>query len=117
MFAIPFTHIVETLQFEPPAEAFRGAEWTETTIGDLIVRVVMLRTLFGIEPCVSERMPGVSVLARGRRAALIVDDFVGQQDVVVKRFDPPRGGSSMFAGATVLGDGSPALIVDVNSLI
>ncbi len=117
LFAIPFTHIVETLQFEPPAAAFRGAEWTETTIGDTIVRVVMLRTLFGTEPCVSERMPGVSVLARGRRAALIVDDFVGQQDVVVKRFDPPRGGSSMFAGATVLGDGSPALIVDVNSLI
>jgi len=117
LFAIPFTHVVETLQFEPPAAAFRGAEWTETTIGDLIVRVVMLRTLFGIEPCVSGRMPGVSVLARGRRAALIVDDFVGQQDVVVKRFDPPRGGSSMFAGATVLGDGSPALIVDVNSLI
>jgi two-component system chemotaxis sensor kinase CheA len=76
-----------------------------------------LRVLFGVEPCVTERMPGVSVLARGRRAALIVDDFVGQQDVVVKRFDPPRGGSSMFAGATVLGDGSPALIVDVNSLI
>jgi two-component system, chemotaxis family, sensor kinase CheA len=117
LFAIPFTHVVETLQLVPPPDAFRGADWTETSIGDLTVRVIMLRTLFGSEPCVSERMPGVSVLARGRRAALIVDDFVGQQDVVVKRFDPPLGGSPMFAGATVLGDGSPALIVDVNSLI
>ena len=117
LFAIPFTHIVETLQLAPPPDAFRGGEWTETSIGDVMVRVVMLRELFGTEPCVSDRMPAVSVLARGRRAALVVDDFVGQQDVVVKRFDPPRGGSSMFAGATVLGDGSPALIVDVNSLI
>ena len=117
LFAIPFTHVVETLHLTPPPATFGGAEWTETNIGDSIVRVVMLRVLFGVEPCVTERMPGVSVLARGRRAALIVDDFVGQQDVVVKRFDPPRGGSSMFAGATVLGDGSPALIVDVNSLI
>lgn len=117
LFAIPFTHVVETLQFEPPAEAFSGAEWTETSVGELMMRVITLRALFGGEPCITERMPGVSVLARGRRAALIVDDFVGQQDVVVKRFDLPRGVTSMFAGATVLGDGSPALIVDVNSLI
>jgi two-component system chemotaxis sensor kinase CheA len=77
----------------------------------------MLRTLFGLAPRISEQMPGISVLARGRRAALVVDEFIGQQDVVVKRYDLPRGGSTMFAGATVLGDGSPALIVDVNSLI
>ncbi len=117
LFAIPFTHVLETLEIAPPQSALAGAAWTETTISDAAVRVVMLRDLFGIKRRVAERMPAVSVLARGRRAAMVVDEFVGQQDVVVKRFDPPKGGSPMFAGATVLGDGSPALIVDVNSLI
>jgi two-component system, chemotaxis family, sensor kinase CheA len=117
LFAIPFTHVQETLRLEPPPSAIRAGSWVETEIAGATVRVVMLRTLFGLEPQVGGQMFGVSVLARGRRAALMVDEFVGQQDVVVKRFDPPRGGASMFAGATVLGDGAPALIVDVNSLI
>jgi two-component system, chemotaxis family, sensor kinase CheA len=117
LFAIPFTHVLETISIEPPPTALRGDAWTETEIGGVTASVLMLRQLFGLPPRISERMVGVSVLARGRRAALMVDDFVGQQDVVVKRFDPPRGGAVTFAGATVLGDGSPALIVDVNSLI
>ena len=117
LFAIPFTHVQETLEIEPPLTALRGGEWRETDIAGVSASVVMLRTLFGLPLRMSEQMLGISVLARGRRAALIVDGFVGQQDVVVKRFDPPSGGASMFAGATVLGDGSPALIVDVNSLI
>jgi two-component system, chemotaxis family, sensor kinase CheA len=117
LFAVPFTHVQETLRIEPTLAALRGEEWTETAIAGSPARVVMLRTLFGHERRLLEWMPGILVLARGMRVALIVDEFVGQQDVVVKRFDPPRGGASMFAGATVLGDGSPALIVDVNSLI
>lgn len=116
LFAIPFANVLETFQVEPPLTALGGGAWLETDIGGVTASVVMLRTLFGLTPRVSEQMVGISVLARGRRAALMVDGFVGQQDVVVKRFDPPRSGASMFAGATVLGDGSPALIVDVNSL-
>jgi two-component system, chemotaxis family, sensor kinase CheA len=117
LFAIPFTHVLETLQLEPPLAALRSGAWLDTDIAGVRASVVMLRTLFGLAPRMSEQMLGISVLARGRRAALIVDGFEGQQDVVVKRFDPPCGGAPMFAGATVLGDGSPALIVDVNSLI
>jgi len=117
LFAIPFTHVLETLALEPPASALDGDSWTTTEISGSEVGVVVLGRLFGLQSHVSERMQGVSVLARGRRAALVVDEFVGQQDVVVKRYDPPLEGSPMFSGATVLGDGSPALIVDVNSLI
>ncbi|MEO7216816.1 MAG: chemotaxis protein CheA [Gemmatimonadaceae bacterium] len=117
LFAIPFTHVLETLAIEPPLSALRGENWVATEIGGVQVEVVMLRNLFGLPPRMAEQMLGVSVLARGHRAALVVDEFVGQHDIVVKQFDPPLGGSAMFAGATVLGDGSPALIVDVNSLI
>lgn len=116
LFAIPFTHVQETVELEPPETALAGAPWTETDIADVPTTVVPLRDAFGLPPRLATRMLAVSVLSRGRRAALVVDEFVGHQDVVVKRFDPPQGGASMFAGATVLGDGSPALIIDVNSL-
>ncbi|MDQ2890232.1 MAG: chemotaxis protein CheA [Gemmatimonadota bacterium] len=117
LFAIPFTHVVETVEIEPPAYALRGGDWRELDLGGELTRVLVLRKLFGMPPAMSERMVGVCVHSRGQRATLIVDQFVGQQDVVVKRFDPPRDGALIFAGATVLGDGSPALIVDVNSLV
>ena len=52
-----------------------------------------------------------------RRAGLIVDELVGQQEIVVKQFDGVRGGLALFSGATILGDGAPALIVDVSSLL
>ena len=117
LFAIPFTHVLETLAIEPPLSALQGESWVATEIGGVQVAVVVLRNLFGLPPRMAEQVLGISVLARGHRAAIIVDEFIGQHDIVVKQFDPPIGGSTMFAGATVLGDGSPALIVDVNSLI
>lgn len=46
----------------------------------------------------------------------MVDALLGQQDIVVKAFDSVVGTEAMFSGATILGDGSPALIVDVGSL-
>ncbi|HEV2644410.1 MAG TPA: chemotaxis protein CheW, partial [Candidatus Elarobacter sp.] len=117
VFAIPFTHVRETVELEPPAAALRGAAWESAQIGDERLAVVPLRRAFGMPPRIAERMKGVSVEGRGRRAALIVDEFVGQQDIVVKRFDAPRDAVRLFAGATILGDGSPALIVDINRLI
>lgn len=116
-FAIPFTHVRETLELEPPDTVFDDGNWNEVHIGGELVPVVLLRRRFGVPARFAARMKGVTVAARGRRAALIVDDFVGQQDIVVKRFDSPGGSTVSFAGATVLSDGSPALIVDVNSLI
>ncbi|MFL5623890.1 MAG: chemotaxis protein CheW, partial [Gemmatimonadaceae bacterium] len=52
-----------------------------------------------------------------RRAALIVDQFVGQQEIVVKQFDGVQESKTLFSGATILGDGSAALIVDASSLL
>jgi len=52
-----------------------------------------------------------------RRAGLVVDELTGQQDIVVKQFDPTRESLALFSGATILGDGAPALIVDVGSLL
>ena len=50
-------------------------------------------------------------------AALVVDALIGQQEIVVKQFDGVQDARLLFGGATILGDGAPALILDVSSLL
>jgi two-component system chemotaxis sensor kinase CheA len=50
------------------------------------------------------------------RMSLLVDEFVGQQEVVVKTFDAARGMPKLFNGATILTNGSPALILDAQGI-
>jgi two-component system chemotaxis sensor kinase CheA len=52
-----------------------------------------------------------------RRVAVVVDGLVGQQEIVVEPFDAPQGTLPVFSGATILGDGTPALIVDPAALV
>jgi two-component system chemotaxis sensor kinase CheA len=71
-------------------------------------------------------LPAAAIAASGqvvlielaeRRAALVVDEFIGQQEIVVKQFDGVNASKTLFSGATILGDGTPALIVDASSLL
>jgi two-component system chemotaxis sensor kinase CheA len=55
--------------------------------------------------------------AAERSGAVLVDHLSGQQDLVVKSFDPVRGMSAAITGAAVLADGSTALIVDAGGLL
>lgn len=119
-YAIPLTHVGETLDLEE--EHSRQLDGHEATqLRDEVVRVIRLRDAFGFGGTRLDAAPAqpvaVTVEARGRRAALVVDQFLGQREIVVKRFDGARGVTALFGGATILSDGAPALIVDVNSLI
>ena len=53
----------------------------------------------------------------GRRAALLVDSLIGQQQLVVKSLEANLHAVPGVAGATILGDGRVALILDVGSLV
>jgi len=114
--AIPFTHVVETVEvgLAPAADAPRTSN---ARVRGEPARVVSLRAALGLPPECARTAPGVTVDVRGTRATLLVDGFLGQQDVVVKRFDPPRDAPLIFGGAAILGDGLPALVVDVNRLL
>jgi two-component system chemotaxis sensor kinase CheA len=57
------------------------------------------------------------VEGENRRVGLFVDDLLGQQQVVVKSLEPNYGRVEGVSGATILGDGSVALILDLNDLI
>jgi two-component system chemotaxis sensor kinase CheA len=115
-YAIPLTHVSETVELH--AEALRTVKGREVLVlRDDVIPLLRLRRLVRVtEPA----RPGghVVVLERGsRRAGLVVDEFTGQQEVVVKQFDGVRGALPLFSGATILGNGAPALILDVGSLV
>ena len=57
------------------------------------------------------------VEAEGRRAALLVDELLGQQQVVVKNLESNYRRVDDVSGATIMGDGRVALILDVGSLV
>jgi two-component system chemotaxis sensor kinase CheA len=116
IYALPVTHIHETLELDP-VSMFVSGDRIEATVRQNRLPVLSLRQIVGL-PANDVAFPkAVTVEVRGCRAALIVDEFVGQQEIVVKQFTPLRNMPVLFSGATILHDGVPALIVDINSLI
>ena len=116
-YAIPLTHVLETFSLSQPMllEA-KGKQ--VVAIRDDLFPAIWLRERVGL-PAAADAAAGQVVLIElaERKAALIVDEFLGQQEIVVKQFDGVNGSKTLFSGATILGDGSPALIVDASSLL
>ena len=115
-YALPLTHVTETLDLLPAArQTVRGED--VMLLRDDVLPLLQLRALVEL-PAFEVAQPQVVVIARGeRRAGVLVDELIGQQEIVVKQYDPVRDALPLFSGATILADGAPALIVDVGSLL
>ncbi len=120
-YAFPMAHVDETVGTEGANYAAVRGRPVIVIRGEAIP-FVRLRDLVGLEPA-SSPVPTpdpeqhvIVVESGGHRAAVAVDELMGQADIVVKQYDHVRGGAALFSGATVLGDGAPALIVNVSSL-
>lgn len=118
VYAIPLTHVLETFSLsEPMLLQSKGKH--VVAIRDDLFTAIWLRERVGLPPAANPGRGQVVLieLAAQAKAALIVDEFIGQQEIVVKQFDGVNGSKTLFSGATILGDGSPALIVDASSLL
>jgi two-component system chemotaxis sensor kinase CheA len=84
-----------------------------------VLPLLRLHRLFGIVPRAEDPTEGLVVLAEhdGRRVALLVDELLAQQQVVIKSLETNFQKLDGVAGATVLGDGRVALILDVPGLV
>jgi two-component system chemotaxis sensor kinase CheA len=116
-YAVPMTHVSETVELRPAiVRSLQGRE--VLMLRDEVLPLVRLRQIveFTGEPARGLEQVIVVELAE-RRAALVVDALIGQQEIVVKQFDGVQDARALFGGATILGDGAPALILDVSSLL
>ena len=115
-YALPLTHVRETLEFS--ADAVQRVQGREVLVlrGE-VLPLLDLRRLVQ-QTATTAGFREIVVIERGdRRAGLVVDELIGQQEIVVKQFDAARDALALFSGATILSDGAPALIVDVGSLL
>jgi two-component system chemotaxis sensor kinase CheA len=119
IYVIPLNLIVETLQ--PRAEDIK----TVTGEGRMVhvrgeyLPIIALHSLFNHHTDITDPTQGVLVLLEsdGKKSALFVDRLVGQQQVVIKSLETNYRKVPGVSGATIMGDGSVALILDVAALI
>jgi two-component system chemotaxis sensor kinase CheA len=114
VYALPITHVIETLVVDPSMVSFEDGREVLMVRGQS-VPAVRLRERLGHAPSDKRGHAVVLDLPDGRMS-LLVDEFVGQQEVVVKTFDAARGMPQLFNGATILTNGSPALILDAQGI-
>ncbi|MFL9959889.1 chemotaxis protein CheA [Paraburkholderia sediminicola] len=118
IFILPLNFVMESLQ--PQAD-----DIYTVANGERVVRVrgeylplVALHEVFNVEDAKQEPTQGIVTIMQteGRRFAMLIDELVGQQQVVVKNLETNYRKVHGISAATILGDGSVALIVDVAAL-
>src|SRR5690349_6594343 len=115
-YALPLTYVSETVEFGVQATTIvEGRE--AIVLKDRVVPLVHLRRLLGVGGDAPSRCPIIVLEMGERRSGIVVDGMLGQQEIVVKAFDAPQGTLPVFSGATIMGDGSPALILDAGGLL
>ena len=84
-----------------------------------VIPLVRLRELLDVpgEPEESENITVVIVSKGDKQAGLVVDSLIGQLEIVIKSLGKYININKMISGATILGDGSVALIIDANTLV
>jgi len=118
-YIVPLISIVESMQLKASGiTRLSGHSEVLSFRGDYLP-IIRLHELFGVEPRSRALHEGLVVVAEGdgRRVGLFVDDLLGQQQVVIKSLEANYGHIEGVSGATILGDGSVALILDVPGLI
>ena len=115
-YALPLTYVSETVEFG--VQATTTVEGREAIVlRDRVVPLVHLRRLLGVTGDAPSRCPIIVLEMGERRSGIVVDGMLGQQEIVVKAFDAPHGTLPVFSGATIMGDGIPALILDAGGLL
>ncbi|WP_350282301.1 chemotaxis protein CheA [Nitrosomonas sp.] len=119
IFIIPLTYITESLK---PAvqdiRTIRGQGRVVQVRGEYLP-VIALHEIFNLEPMVQNIHEGILVIldAEGSKAAMFVDTLVGQHQVVIKSLESNYRRVPGVSGATIMGDGSVALILDAVGLV
>jgi two-component system chemotaxis sensor kinase CheA len=119
IYILPLGYVVESLQPDPIDVKEISGQGTVVKVRGDYLPLIPLYKMFDIEPRFTDPSEGIVVIleSEGRKAALFVDDLVGQQQVVVKNLESNYRKVAGISGATILGDGGVSLIIDVAALL
>ncbi|MEQ1705080.1 MAG: chemotaxis protein CheA [Rickettsiales bacterium] len=117
-YIIPITNIIETLR--PKSDHVKRVEGHNDVInvrGDFVT-VVYLHRIFNVTGAESDPSKALIVLVESghKKMGLVVDELIGQQQVVIKSLESNSDPVAGVSGATILGDGRVSLILDIDGL-
>ena len=119
VYILPLSSVVESFQVKADAVNTVGQGAQLVKVRDEYMPVIELETVFQVPRADSGKSGDIMVVveADGSRVALMVDELLGQQQVVVKNLESNYRKVPNISGATILGDGKVALILDTGALV
>ena len=119
VYILPLTSIVESIRPQPDDVRQIAGRMEVVMVRDETLPVLRLYQVFGAEPRFTDPASGLLVIVEndGHKVALLVDELIGQNQAVIKSLETNYHKVEGVAGATIMGDGRVALILDVPGLI
>jgi two-component system chemotaxis sensor kinase CheA len=119
VYILPLNSVVESFQVQPGMVKTIGGSGRVVEVRDEYMPVLDLEKVFEVPRFDFDRSTNIMVVveAEGGRVALLVDELLGQQQVVVKNLESNYRKVDDVSGATIMGDGRVALILDIGALI
>jgi len=119
-YAIPLNNIREVYDIKPSdIQLVRNKE--VMMLRGMVIPLIRLRNVLEVpeqETADTKKQLTCVIVRKGDRlSGLVVDSLIGQQEIVIKSLGKLLAGIRCIAGATILGDGNVALIIDVNSIV
>lgn len=117
-YAVPLSSIIETAVI-PRSEIYSAHNKQVIDFRGKVVPLISLKDVLNVPDARDEdEFLSIVIIRKGdKMAGLIVDTFIGQQEIVLKSLGDYLGEVFAISGATILGDGQVALIIDTNALI
>jgi two-component system, chemotaxis family, sensor kinase CheA len=118
-YILPLSSVVESFQVQPGMVKTVGGSGRVVEVRDEYMPVIELERVFNVPRLVGDPASNIMVVveAEGGRVAMMVDELLGQQQVVVKNLESNYRRVEDVSGATIMGDGRVALILDVGALV
>ena len=119
-YIVPLVSILESIQVKEEHVKRVAGRGETFKLRDEYLPILRLHELFGIQnPNATRLQEGLLVVVEGdgRHCGLFVDDLLGQQQVVIKSLEANYRRVEGISGATILGDGSVSLILDIPGLL
>jgi len=119
-YIVPLVSIIESIQIKEDMVNMLAGKGETFKLREEYLPIVRLHEVLGVKDAKAQKINEgllVVVEGEGRRCGLFVDDLLGQQQVVIKSLEANYRKIDGLSGATILGDGSVALILDIPGLI
>lgn len=119
VYIIPLVSIMESIQIKKSMVRLVGGDMEVFKLREEYLPIIRLHEIFNVDNAINNIDEGLLVVVEGggKRVGLFVDELLGQQQVVIKSLETNFKKMAGISGATILGDGSVAIIIDIPGLV